>query len=45
MLTISLLLVLVALAIVLGAAVNKAPLWPAVLILALVHLLNSLPIQ
>jgi len=40
MLSITLLLVLIALAISVLHAVGKSPLWPAVLILTLVHLLG-----
>jgi hypothetical protein len=45
MLTISLLLVLAAFVIVIAAAMGKAPLWPAVLLLMVVHLLSLVPVR
>jgi len=43
MLTISLLLVLTAFVVTILSAIGKAPLWVAVLLLVLVHLLAVLP--
>jgi hypothetical protein len=45
MLTITLLLVLVAFALTIASAMNKAPLWAAVLLLVLVELLRVLPLR
>lgn len=44
-LTVTLLLVLLAFAVTIAAALGKAPLWIAVLLLTLVHLLGLLPIR
>jgi len=44
MLTVILLLVLAAFVVVIASAMGKAPLWVAVLLLVVVHLLTSLPL-
>ena len=43
MLTVTLLVVLAAFVVVIAAAVNRAPLWIAVLLLVVAHLLQVLP--
>lgn len=43
--SIALILVIVALVFTLGAAMGKLPLWPAVLMLVLVHLLGAYPLR
>ncbi len=43
MLTVTLLLVLAAFVVTIASAMGKAPLWPAVLLLVVVHLLAGLP--
>jgi hypothetical protein len=45
MLTVTLLLVLLALVVTLAHALGKAPLWVAVLLLVIAHLLGSLPLR
>jgi len=45
MLTVTLILLLCALVITIGDAMGKAPLWPAVLILIVVGLLQSVPVR
>jgi len=45
MLTITLLLVLAAFVVTIGAAMNRAPLWPAVLLLVVVALLGLVPLR
>jgi len=43
--TIALLLVLAAFVVTIASAIGKAPLWVAVLLLVIVHLLGVLPIR
>lgn len=43
--SITLILILVALVFTLGAAVGRLPLWPACLMLVLVHLVGAYPLQ
>lgn len=45
MLTVVLLLALTAFVVTIMAAMNRAPLWPAVLLLAVIVLLTSLPLR
>ena len=45
MLTVTLLLVLAAFVVTVAAAMGKAPLWVAVLLLVVVHLLSVVPIR
>lgn len=45
MLTITLILVLAAFAVLIAHLIGRAPLWVAVLLLALVHLIQILPIR
>ena len=45
MLTVALLLALAALVVTIGAATNRAPLWPAVLLLVVLALLGLLPVR
>ena len=44
MITVSLLLVLAALGVTIGAAAGRTPLWPAVLLILVMHLLALLPL-
>ena len=44
MITVILLLVLAAFVVTIASAIGKAPLWVAVLLLVVVHLLTSLPL-
>ena len=44
MLTVMLLLVIAAFVVTIASAMGKAPLWVAVLLLVVVHLLTSLPL-
>jgi hypothetical protein len=45
MLTVALLLALAAFVVTIGAAMNKVPLWPAVLLIVVAMLLQSLPLR
>jgi hypothetical protein len=45
MLTVALLLTLAAFVVTIGAASNRVPLWPAVLLVVVVQLLQLLPIR
>jgi len=45
MLTVALLLALAAFVVTIAAAMNRAPLWPAVLLLAIALLLQSIPLR
>jgi hypothetical protein len=45
MLTVTLLLVLAAFLVTIAAAMGRAPLWIAVLLLVVVHLLNVVPVR
>ena len=45
MLTVTLLLVLAAFVVTVGSAMGRAPLWVAVLLLVVVHLLSLMPVK
>jgi len=45
MLTLTLLLVLAAFVVTIASAIGKAPLWVAVLLLVMIHLLSVVPIR
>jgi hypothetical protein len=45
MISVAFLLVLAAFVIVIASAMGKAPLWPAVLLLIVVHLLSLVPVR
>ncbi len=45
MLTLTLLLVLAAFVVTVASAIGKAPLWIAVMLLCMIHLLSVVPIQ